>query len=198
MEKSLVITKEILTPMLARNFVSELGVLRMRVFAEFPYLYDGDLEYEENYLETYFKAKSALIGVVRADGKLIGMTSAVSLMEEEESFRRPFINEGHDPEEYFYFGESLLLPEYRSLGLGRWFMDIRLKKARALSYRYACFCRVVRSPDDPRRPQGYRDLDSFWSALGFSPMSLSTTYQWKELGEDAQSAKTMEFWRKEL
>ncbi len=192
------LTKEILAPEEARDIVHELGLLRIKVFADYPYLYDGDLDYEKRYLETYFTASSALIGVVRDGQKMVGMTSALSLCQEEESFKRPFIDSGHDPDDYYYFGESILLKDYRSLGLGRWFMEIRLKRARELGHRYACFCRVSRAKDDPRRPSDYRDLDPFWRELGFRRMGVTTTYHWKEFGEKIQSAKTMEFWRKEL
>jgi hypothetical protein len=33
--------------------VQDLAQLRITVFREFPYLYDGDLAYEQNYLRTY-------------------------------------------------------------------------------------------------------------------------------------------------
>ncbi|HRQ91226.1 MAG TPA: GNAT family N-acetyltransferase, partial [Bacteroidia bacterium] len=36
-----------------RPHLRELGGLRIAVFREYPYLYDGDLDYEERYLETY-------------------------------------------------------------------------------------------------------------------------------------------------
>lgn len=189
---------KVLPPEKARGLVEELGRLRIKVFAEFPYLYNGNLDYERRYLETYFKAQSSLVGVAIDQGKIIGMTTAISLSHEEESFQRPFRDKALDPADYYYFGESLLLPEYRSLGIGKWFMQIRLDKARELGHAYACFCRVRRDKSDPRRPQSYRDLDSFWMSLGFAPMDLTTTYSWREFGEESESAKTMEFWRMSL
>ena len=36
-----------------RDYFEDLTQLRMTVFKEFPYLYEGSLEYELEYLETY-------------------------------------------------------------------------------------------------------------------------------------------------
>ena len=33
--------------------ISDLASLRIEVFRDFPYLYDGDFEYEKKYLQTY-------------------------------------------------------------------------------------------------------------------------------------------------
>ena len=41
------------------QYIPELAELRIRVFRDFPYLYDGDLTYEEKYLQTYFQYKNA-------------------------------------------------------------------------------------------------------------------------------------------
>jgi len=34
-------------------YLSELARLRIEIFKEYPYLYEGDLAYEEQYLHTY-------------------------------------------------------------------------------------------------------------------------------------------------
>jgi hypothetical protein len=36
-------------------FIPELAKLRIEIFKSYPYLYDGDLDYEHNYLNTYSK-----------------------------------------------------------------------------------------------------------------------------------------------
>src|SRR5437868_6948208 len=39
----------------------DLARLRMTVFRDWPYLYDGTLEYEEKYLQTFAAAKGAVV-----------------------------------------------------------------------------------------------------------------------------------------
>lgn len=64
-------------PLLVRPFEREeiaakldaVAELRIKVFAEFPYLYAGDLEYERNYLEVYLESAGAIIvGAWRGTG----------------------------------------------------------------------------------------------------------------------------------
>jgi GNAT superfamily N-acetyltransferase len=61
----------------------------------------------------------------------------------------------------FYFGESVLLPEYRGHGIGHAFFDPR-ERPPARGASAACFAAVMRAPDHPARPAGYRPLDAFW------------------------------------
>jgi hypothetical protein len=48
-------------------------------------------------------------------------------MDETDDVQAPFIQNGFDLNEIFYFGESILKPEYRGLGLGHLFFDEREK-----------------------------------------------------------------------
>jgi hypothetical protein len=46
-----------------RAFVNELAELRLKVFWDFPYLYEGIVEYEKKYLATYFKTKKSFMTI---------------------------------------------------------------------------------------------------------------------------------------
>lgn len=45
------------------------------------------------------------------------MSTALPLKDEDDAFVRPFIEQGFDVDSVCYFGESILLPEYRGQGL---------------------------------------------------------------------------------
>ena len=77
---------------------------------------------------------------------------------------------GIDPASVFYFGESVLLPEYRGQGIGHAFFDHREAAARAWGASRASFCAVIRPPDHPARPAGYVPLDAFWAKRGYAPV----------------------------
>ena len=49
-------------------WLEALGGLRIRVFREFPYLYDGSLEYEREYLGVYQRCERSRIVLVTAAG----------------------------------------------------------------------------------------------------------------------------------
>jgi GNAT superfamily N-acetyltransferase len=184
----------------ARRFVNELAALRLKVFWDFPYLYEGTLDYEVKYLETYFKARNSFIFLVEEGGKIVGATTSIWAHEEEESFKKPFADFGLDPKEVFYFGESVLLPEYRGRGLGKVFMEEREKFARSLPFiKTMSFCAVVRPEDHQLKPAGYRPLDEFWKSMGFKKEEgLTTSYEWLDRGETQPSMKKMQYWTKSI
>ena len=177
-------------------WLDQLGSLRIQVFREFPYLYDGDQEYERNYLKRYLKAKDALIVLIVDDESgVVGATTCLPMSEEEEEFRKPFEAAGMDVNELFYFGESLLLPEWRGRGLGHEFFDHREAHARRLGYDAATFCAVDRAEDHPMRPGDYRPLDEFWQKRGYAKQDhLKARFPWKELGAEEETEQTLTFW----
>lgn len=184
----------------ARRLVDALAHLRLKVFWEFPYLYEGTLDYEKTYLETYFNAKHSFILVVKDGEEIVGATTGIWAKEEEESFKKPLQAYGLNTDEVFYFGESVLLPEYRGLGLGKVFMQERETYARSIpGIKILAFCSVVRAADHPLRPQGYRPLDEFWKSRGFAPApGLFTEYSWKDRDEKIETMKKLNYWLKNI
>lgn len=170
--------------------------LRIRVFRDYPYLYDGTLEYELDYLKVYQETPDSLVVLVTgADGNAVGATTCLPLDAEGPEFREPFEDAGIDPAEVMYFGESILLPEWRGQGIGKLFFDRREAHARALGKKITAFCAVDRPENHPLRPDGYRPLDTFWQSRGYVKQpDLQATFTWKETGEEQESPKTLTFW----
>lgn len=177
-----------------------LAQLRIAVFRDFPYLYDGSLEYEMRYLQTYANSPRSLLFAVFDAGKMVGATTCIPLPDETEEVQKPFLDAGFDINSIFYFGESILLPQYRGHGLGHRFFDEREAHARSFTdYRFTCFCGVVRPADHPMRPQGYQPLDDFWKKRGYQPVpNLISQFEWQDIGTEAPSQKPMQFWKKDL
>lgn len=186
------------------QYISELARLRIRVFREFPYLYDGDPAYEERYLQTYLNAERSVVVLAIDESDtarpVVGASSALPLADETEEVQRPFIAAGMNPDDIFYCGESVLLPEYRGLGAGVEFFNRREAHGRALGgFKTVCFCAVQRPDDHPRRPADYVPLDAFWGKRGYRKApQLHTTFSWQDLDEDSESEKPMTFWLKDL
>lgn len=182
-----------------RPWIPDAARLRIAVFREYPYLYDGTLDYEENYLRTYSDAANSLFVVVRDGERVVGVSTGVPMSEETGEVSVPFANAGIDPGTVFYFGESVLLPEYRGRGIGVRFFHERENFARTLpGIRLATFCAVDRSADHPARPAGYTPLDDFWTKRGFTKTAIQTEFTWKETGEAQETPKKLTFWTKSL
>lgn len=182
-----------------KNYIPELARLRIEVFNDFPYLYDGSIEYEENYLTTYMRAKDCVIAIAFDGEKVIGASTGMPMMEETEEIRRPFVENGYDPERVFYFAESVLSKHYRGYGLGVRFFEEREAHVRELNrFDFTCFCGVQRPEDHPRRPKEFVPLDRFWTKRGYTKHpELNTTITWKDHDEDEESPKPMTFWLKD-
>ncbi|NDE35472.1 MAG: GNAT family N-acetyltransferase, partial [Gammaproteobacteria bacterium] len=60
-----------------RPFLKDLADLRMEVFRDFPYLYDGTAEYEEKYLETYTRCPDSLVVLVLDGDRVVGATTGL-------------------------------------------------------------------------------------------------------------------------
>lgn len=175
--------------------LDDLADLRIRVFSAFPYLYDGDREYEADYLREYAAAPGAVLVAALDGDKVVGAATAAPIMHQKAEFRAPFEQRGLDVSKLFYFGESVLLPDYRGHGIGHSFFDYREGHARDCGASAACFAAVVRPADHPARPTGYTPLDSFWMKRGYALIpGLLTELAWKEHGESEESPKTMQYW----
>ena len=170
-----------------------------RCFRDWPYLYDGDAEYEARYLQTYTRAADSVIVLAGDGGRIVGAATGLPLAAESEEFQAPFIEGGLDVAQVFYCGESVLLPEYRGQGLGHAFFDAREAHARALGFEWIAFAAVDRSLDDPRRPEGHRDNDAFWTKRGYArEPGMTMRLAWKEIGDPVAREKPLTFWLRRL
>lgn len=176
--------------------LADLARLRIEVFAEWPYLYAGTLEYEEQYLAEFARAPSSVLVVVEDAGCVVGASSATALADEAPAIRRPFTERKLAEGEWFYLAESVLKREYRGRGLGHQFFDAREALGREQGFTKFAFCTVLRAPEDPRRPIGHFDLDPFWRQRGYGPTELLAELAWREHGEADETRKSLRFWVK--
>ncbi|MEX2643747.1 MAG: GNAT family N-acetyltransferase [Acetobacterales bacterium] len=176
-----------------------LAGLRIGVFRDWPYLYDGDMAYEQDYLRTYAESPDAIVVGAWDGPRLVGAATGAPMEDHAEAFADPFVERGYAIGDIFYCGESVLLPEYRGHGIGHAFFDHREAHARRLGRRWSCFCAVVRPDDHPLRPAGYRPLDAFWEKRGYRRMpGAFARFPWKDVDSDRETEKALQFWIREL
>lgn len=176
-----------------------LADLRCRVFRDWPYLYAGSRDYEARYLQVYIDCPRALAILVWDGAHCVGASTVMPLSNAPIDMQQPFIDAGMDLAGIDYFGESVLLPEYRGRGLGVKFFELRESHARKLGLAVCAFCAVQRPDDHPLKPAGYKSNDDFWLKRGYRQNSaLQTTLDWPDIGETASTRKPMQFWTREL
>lgn len=179
--------------------LDDVARLRIEVFQAWPYLYDGDLDYERRYLQSYRDSDQAIV-VGAFDGtRLVGASTGAPLTDHAEDFAAAFAGTNLDLKDIFYCAESVLLPDYRGQGVGHTFFDLREAHARDLVFSKCAFCGVQRPLDHPMRPDSYRPLDAFWRARGYAPLpGIVAEFKWKDLGDEAETAKPLQFWIRDL
>ncbi|MCO6187412.1 GNAT family N-acetyltransferase [Rhizobium sp. L1K21] len=183
----------------AAPYFDDLARLRITVFRAFPYLYEGSETYERNYLSTYARSEGAVFVLAFDGDKVIGASTGMPMADETDEVKAPFLAAGYDPSKIFYFGESVLLPQYRGHGIGVRYFEEREAHARKLGLLTCTFCAVERPLDHPRQPDDYVPLDRFWTKRGYKHYpNLRTTFTWQDLDEAAQSPKPLSFWIREL
>tara|TARA_R110000782_G_scaffold117364_3_gene207580 strand:+ start:21562 stop:22158 length:597 start_codon:yes stop_codon:yes gene_type:complete len=179
--------------------VPALARLRMRVFREWPYLYDGTESYEADYLTEFMAEPGSVLVIAEAEGDIVGAATASPMAGQNAAFQRPFSACTMDVARLFYFGESVLLPEFRGHGIGHRFFDAREAAAREAGASACCFCAVIRPADHPLRPDNTRDLHPFWRARGYAPAEgLTCSFAWKDIDQPEETGHVMQFWLREL
>ncbi len=178
-------------------WLDDIAQLRLKVFKEFPYLYEGSLDYEAEYLRRYADSKNCVFVLAKVNRNVVGVATGLPLQEADEAFQKPFIDQRLPVEQYFYFGESVLDKAFRGRGIGHIFFDAREAFAWQLGLQVTTFCAVQRPLEHPLRPLDYRPLDGFWEARGYRKREdLIAHYSWQDINETNESLKSMVFWIK--
>lgn len=190
---------EVLTGAALDAALDDVARLRIEVFRAFPYLYDGDLAYEREYLQTYRDSAGAVLVGAFDGARLVGAATGTPMEDHAEDFAGAFDGTGYALGDIFYCAESVLLPEYRGRGVGHRFFDLREDHGRAMGRRYSAFCGVVRPADHPLRPEGHAPLDPFWRKRGYAPLDgVVAHFRWKDVDAAEETAKPLQFWIKAL
>ncbi|MDO5703779.1 MAG: GNAT family N-acetyltransferase [Paracoccus sp. (in: a-proteobacteria)] len=178
--------------------LDDVARLRIAVFRDWPYLYDGDPGYERDYLRAY-QSPGAVVVAALDGGRVVGAATGAPMADHADDFAAAFAGRPEPLTEIFYCAESVLLPDYRGHGIGHTFFDARETHARASGYRYTAFCSVIRPVEHPARPADYRPLDGFWRKRGYEKLpGVVASFSWKDLGQTKETRKNLQFWMRPL
>jgi GNAT superfamily N-acetyltransferase len=181
-------------------YLDDLARLRITVFRDWPYLYEGDPDYERGYLTAYANSPRSIFVLALDGDTVVGASSGIPLADDGEAFQQPFRERGMPVGEVFYFGESVLLGGYRGQGIGHRFFDEREGHARRLGgFRWIAFCGVERADGDPRQPPDFRPNDTFWRKRGYHrQQEMFCNLRWPEAGQAAPTEHRLRFWLRAL
>lgn len=182
-------------------YLTQLGSLRITVFREYPYLYDGTMDYEKEYLAPLVRSPDSLAVVVKDDTSVVGFSSATPLSATHQELQNPFSGHDIDPTRVLYLAEFVLLPSFRGKGLGRMLMEKNIAHAEeANRFDTIALCAVDRTNYAVPPPPAYRSPDNLWRAAGFTRAgengtpSITASFAWRVVGDSHETAHPMVFW----
>ena len=180
--------------------VDDIARLRIAVFRDWPYLYDGTLAYERGYLATYLDTPGALLVAAFDGDTLIGASTSTRMEDHAGAFGAAFAPTGIALSDVVYGPESVVLPPYRGLGLGHRFFELREAHARQMGRNHVAFASLQRAGTaHPARPATFRTNDAFWTAQGYTPLpGVVAEFGWKDLGSLNETVKPLQFWMRRL
>ncbi len=183
-----------------KSYLHPIAKLRMEVFKEYPYFEEPDLNHEIKYLEKIFSCKETIGVLIFDNTTLIGVSLGCPLTLEEAAIQNPILERHTTVDSYYFFGNSTLLKNYRSRGIGHHFYDAReMHVTQYKKFKHICFCVPDCSGLDANRPKDYVPLIDFWRKRGYiHHPEIKCTLSWKKLNETQTSNIPMSFWIKEL
>ena len=193
------ITEQLLTGTAISEVLDDVATLRLEIFREYPYLYQGRREDELKYLSTYVEAPDACV-ILAYDGHVvIGAVAGMPLIHEDAQMLDAFAGIEFPLNEAYYVGELLFLPVYRNCGLGQKLLDLHESHIFPFGRYRSLTCATVWRPDDhPSRPCDYIPITRFLSRNGFVQFSeVTANFIWLEI-DGVKRDHPMQFWSKEL
>ena len=176
-----------------KDCIDRLGGFRIQIFREYPYLYDGSIEYERTYLSRYSMAPESLCLILEDALGIVGACTGIPLAREDSEFQNAFV--GENKEEVYYIGEVMLRADSRGKKLGSSLMSTALDLIDSNKFKKISLCTVDRGLNHPREPLSYSPPDYLWKKYGFEKSGNLMAYlDWKDVGQDVETRKPLNIW----
>src|SRR5690606_22696777 len=73
-------------------WLEEVAGLRVAVFRDWPYLYEGDPAYEREYLKAYADSADSVVVLAFDGDKVVGASTGLPLADDSAEFQKPFLD----------------------------------------------------------------------------------------------------------
>lgn len=181
--------------------IDAVSHLRTKLFREFPYLYEGSIAYEKDYIKGYLSDNKSLFVVAFDGDSIVGAITGIPLASESEVivgaadlFRACDI----DPSVYYYIGEGVVLPAYRDAKTALAMYKLMLNQIKQWKiFNKLCFVAVEREENHPLRPKNYSSLVPVFKRLGYKKTDITFSYNWPTIqtnGSVKDAENELTFW----
>lgn len=197
-------TVKIFTKEAVNEFLPFVATIRINIFKEYPYLYEGNFDEEMVDLESCAQLTDNAIAIAYHHETPVGFLYGIPLVEFAPHFENPVVELFNDkklsPETCYYFADIIILPEHRGKNLSKKLFDALETYAQEQGYTSASF--ITESHDiHPLKPLDYKSLDPLWSSLQYKKTGLTSYGSWQTHQPDGSIARqrhSAEIWFKNL
>ena len=184
-------------------FLSIITTMRLKQFAQYPYLYNGNNEIEFPLVQSFVAMEDSALLLVYDNQQIAGILTAAAMVPYDTQFDgslKSFRDNGLCPEEYYYIAEIIIKPEYREKGLSKILFKKIEEHAKKLGYR-ATSLLVESHESHPLKPKNYINLNNIWIKLGYQAISAYVLSSWDTFIEDGTSKEKehrLDYWIKRI
>lgn len=182
-------------------FLEKIAALRVSVFHEYPYLYEGTIEFEINkVLPMYLRSVNSIFVIALKEDQVVGAATGIPLTDMEAMYQQPFKENNISMKGIFCLGDLMVVKKMRGKGIGSKMYKIFEEHVRKKNvYKKIALYEIQRDKKDPKQQKNYHSLDNFWKSYGFvKHPEIHFQIPWKEVGDDKEKVHHLIFWLKDL
>ncbi len=177
------------------DIIPTIAKLRIKSFKGYPYLYNGTLESELEYLELYKNNEHALV-VQESESAETVMLIGAPLIDIFPEAKTIFESAQYNADECYY-AEEVVLP------LANMPLILEAFEAQVIKWNYKnlCLITVKEEENHPLKPENYQSIEPLFEELGFSKTDLSISAAYSTFcagGSVQQRGHEFVFWIKKL
>lgn len=176
-------------------YIDEIARLRIEVFREFPYLYDGNIDYEKKYLAKFGAIDESIVILALENHKVIGALTGLPIKNESKEITQTLTT--NQLENGFYLSEILLYKNYRQQGIGQALMN-QLETFVNKSFPLFLLATIIREENHPLKPKDYTSLAHFWIKNNYVLTNQTFSFSWKDVHNETETRKSLALWQKEI
>ena len=179
-------TIKVITGDAVEQFLPFIATQVITTFKDYPYLYCGNYEEEISFRTLLTQSQDNAIAVAYYKETPIGFLTGYPFTSFASHFEGSidlFMHADLDTEQYYYFGEIIIIPEHRGHQLSSQLFNVLENYAQNLGYKAACIV-TEEHETHPLKPDNYKSLEPLWNFLKYKKTSLITYCSWSTYQSD--------------
>ncbi|HEV2601172.1 MAG TPA: hypothetical protein VGT41_02640 [Candidatus Babeliales bacterium] len=194
---------KLLTGQNLQTITSFMAQQRVEAFREYPYLYEGTVAEDTEYVQWLVGLQHSAVAASYLDGEPVGFVSGIAFVDNEQEFKGScalFEENGLDPKDFYYVPEAIVAAAHRNKSLFTRLHSLLEEHVKSLGYKASCL--VLESHEQhPLKPVDYKGPDEAFIKTGYSKTRMLTSCAWPTIQPDGPAKNQVHpltYWIKNL